>query len=98
MNVQHQAETHPTPFAFLKCLPSLKLPLLGCNQQVRQIRKRLENSEKLVKLLYWKKTPTHSSLSLNCQLPFCWNETYVFRKERRSWLRKFLQHAVQTER
>jgi hypothetical protein len=57
-------KTHPTLSAFVKCVPSLKLPVLGCNQQVRLIRKRLKNSDKLVKLIYWKKTPTHSSPSL----------------------------------
>jgi hypothetical protein len=54
-------KTHPTLSAFVKCVPSRKSPVLGCNQQVRLTRKRLKNNDKLGKLLYWKKFPTHSS-------------------------------------
>jgi hypothetical protein len=54
-------KTHPTLSAFVKYAPSLKLPVLGCNQQVLLTRKRLKNSDKLVKLLYGEKFETHSS-------------------------------------
>jgi hypothetical protein len=68
--------------------------MLGCNQQVRLTRKRLKKSAKLVKLLYWKKTATHSSPVLRLS-PLLMYGNSCFERGEEELTKKI---SVQTER